>query len=163
MVTIDAMEHIKRTSFEEGESYARTVLQDEQATTIRDLSASHAAEIERLVAKHDLEVSTYETEKEKLQHHVSTMSMSISPIVKRVSVGRGSGNISVRASPRMPQNIGSLQLPTFGVTTSTPVVGTPSAAAGQSSNQSLVVSSQKKTSGLNTRAAFLAGSSDEDL
>ena len=88
--------------------------------------------------------------------------MSLSPVIKRVSVGRGSGTISVRASPGVPQNIGNLQLPTFGVATPTRLVATPSAAAGQSSDRSLVVSSQKKTSGSNTRAAFLAGSSDDD-
>ena len=60
-------------------------------------------------------------------------------------------------------NIGMLQLPTFGVTSSTPIVGPPSAAAGRSSDPALMVSSPKKTSSLNTRAAFLACSDDEDL
>ena len=103
-----------------------------------------------------------EARKEMLPQHVSKMSMSLSPIVRRASVGRGSSNISVRASPVVPTTIGGLQLPTFGMAQPTRLVATPSAAAGRSFDSSLMVSSPKKTSVANTRAAFLASDSDND-
>ena len=88
--------------------------------------------------------------------------MSFSPIGSRAPVGRGSGNISIRASPVVPTTIGGLQLPTFGVAQPTRLVATPSAAAGRSFDSSLMSSSPKLTSGINTRAAFLADDSDDD-
>ena len=161
--SLQQIEDAKKKAFQDGDYYGRAMQDDAHKKTVLAMSTSHASEIERLVAKHDLEVSQYETERKRLEDRVSSMNLAQSPLVTRISVGRGSGNIAVRASPRMPSNFGSLQLPTFGATSSSPVLSPHGIAAGRPSTSTLVSSSPKRASSLNTRAAFMAGDSDDSL